>query len=158
MNKLAPTLAEAFSQAELLLLQQQLIYAAGQQQKWCWPRQRLTFHELARLLHWWACYITLAQIVAAALGGQSGSPVLSAGSNWLEFLRCERYRAEAALHHLNDKRLPDEIKQDLLYCLAIEARLYQLLLDQSTGESETPAAVDMVPLLFISLPKTLIKK
>lgn len=156
MTNSALNLIDAFSREELALLRQQLIYAAEQQQRERrWPRQRLTFRDLARLLHWQICYTTLAQATAAALRGQPSFTLPSAGSAWLTFLRCERCRAESALHHLEDKVLPDEIKQDLIRHLETEARLYSLLLDHLTGEPAAATPDEMIPLLFVSVPKTL---
>lgn len=145
-------LTTAFSREELGLLRQQLTYAAEQQQRERRrPRQRLTFRSLARLLYWQAGYTALAQAVTAALQGQPCFSLPSAGATWLSFLRCERYRAESALHHLEDKALPVEIKQELVRALETEARLYALLLDPLTGP--TPFPDDMTPLLFVSIPK-----
>lgn len=50
MTNSAFNLIDTFSREELLLLRQQLTYAAEQQQRERrWPRRRLTFRDLARL-------------------------------------------------------------------------------------------------------------
>ena len=64
--------------------------------------RRITFRQLARLLRWRTYFATLAR----QLGWQAtGQPVITLSRRWLgpgrphflEFLRSERYRAEAGL-------------------------------------------------------------
>lgn len=160
-----------FSQVELVTLADHLTYAANRLQieiEGLHPQlknKRITFRQIARLLRWRTYFATLAQAVGVAGHGQ---PVITLSRRWvgpgrphfLEFLRGERYRAEAAAYSITANNLHDWVKQDLVRALDIEARFYGCLLDQLTTPQQWPIpqpdGAETVALLFVSLPKALI--
>ena len=76
---------------------------------------------------------------------------------FLDFLRSERYRAEAAVSYIRVKPVDDLFKQEMLRMLDIEARFYSDLIDYVATPRHPRWQPDSewVPLLFISLPRTL---
>ena len=114
----------SFSQVEWVTLKDHLEYAANRLQieiEGLHPplkNKQITFRQLTRLLRWRTYFAALAQTVEVAGHGQ---PVIMLPRRWvgpgrqhfLEFLRSERYRAEAAAYSITANNLHDWVKQDL---------------------------------------------
>jgi hypothetical protein len=80
---------------------------------------------------------------------------------FLRFLERERQRTQLAAAYVKVQPFEAQVKQDLLHALDIELRFFNRLLNQ-LGPNIPPAdhlsgEAEWVPLLFVSLPKPLVK-